>query len=387
VARVGGPDRWIYRWREVDPATGERRQRKQVLGTHGKDIKSEAAAKRAAEAIRTRINAGRPGAQSVLTYGDLWERFRTDPAGGLHSKNVRGGRSLTTIDSYHAYHSTYILPRWKNTPVSQIAPDEIEAWLHGDLDHLAQGSRHAIKLKMAPIFKYGIRKKLITENPTVGVETDSTTRKREPDILTMEECRALFAEITHPEIRMMILLGVTLGLGRSEVRGLRFGDFDLENLTVKLQRGKVGVHETIMKNAMRRISMPITQELADYIKEYRAARVPNEDDHFIVGTDQSKGRQPRWFTSAKMDRYVMPIVEKLGIKVNGRLGWHSFRRAFGSGLVAEDVPLEVARELMRHTDIKTTMAYYVRARKDRKREAIETVNILKSVETTSSHVN
>jgi integrase len=53
----------------------------------------------------------------------------------------------------------------------------------------------------------------------------------------------------------------------------------------------------------------------------------------------------------------------------GRIGWHSFRHSYSTLLHTLHVDLKVQQELLRHSDIRTTMNIYTQAVPNAMREA------------------
>ena len=61
----------------------------------------------------------------------------------------------------------------------------------------------------------------------------SAKRQREPEVLTVEELKALFEEL-EGTYRTMVFLGGVVGLRVSEVIGLRWSDCDFESGEIHL---------------------------------------------------------------------------------------------------------------------------------------------------------
>jgi integrase len=66
-------------------------------------------------------------------------------------------------------------------------------------------------------------------------------------------------------------------------------------------------------------------------------------------------------------RHLVPTAERLGIKKH--IGWHTFRRTCASLLKAESTDVKVVQELLRHSNISTTMNLYVQAFSEDARQA------------------
>jgi len=63
-------------------------------------------------------------------------------------------------------------------------------------------------------------------------ERGSSKREREPRTLTIEEFRRFIEHVTEP-FRTMCIVTACLGLRVSETLGLKWGDFDWDDLRVK----------------------------------------------------------------------------------------------------------------------------------------------------------
>jgi integrase len=75
LKRKGGHEAWIYRWREIR-SDGKRRGRKIVVGSV-RELRTEAAARQALEALKLRINLDlSETAQAPRTFADLVEHYK-----------------------------------------------------------------------------------------------------------------------------------------------------------------------------------------------------------------------------------------------------------------------------------------------------------------------
>jgi len=202
-------------------------------------------------------------------------------------------------------------------------------------------------------------------NPMSLVRVEgSSKRLREPKILTVKEFRALLDQLKEP-IRTMCIVAACLGLTASELVGLQWGDFDWEARTVHIQRGVVVGRVDEVKTTNSNRSLPVHPSLADLLLEYKAetaSRAGNRD--WLFPSPYGAGR-PRWPWTIQRD-HLLPAGIRAGL---GRIGWHSFRHSYSTLLHALHVDLKVQQELLRHSDIRTTMNIYTQAVPDAMREA------------------
>ena len=132
---------------------------------------------------------------------------------------------------------------------------------------------------MSAIFAHAMRWEFFDRNPITLVR-QSAKRQREPEVLTVEELKALFEEL-EGIYRTMVFVGGVVGLRASEVIGLRWSDCDFESGEIHLSRGIVRQHETEMKTEASRKPVPMEQGLAEVLTTWRAECAYNQPDDYV----------------------------------------------------------------------------------------------------------
>src|ERR1019366_716456 len=149
------------------------------------------------------------------------------------------------------------IPRWGGTPLDQVDAVQVEQWLRSlktasmkrkdpdpvpaELRSLAPASKAKIKSRLHTLFEHAKRHKLCAVNPIESVRQGSK-RQKKPDVLTLDEIRALMVEVHSPAIRLPVLVAGVTGLRRSEVRGLKWQDIDLQAHWITPTQGSVRKH-------------------------------------------------------------------------------------------------------------------------------------------------
>ncbi len=361
VHNANGPDKWTYRWWESSKQSGRRVHRRKLIGTID-DYPTIGAAKRAVEGFRSEINAG---TQKTIrmTVGEAWEHFQ---ANELHDADV--DRSATTIQSYLDYFRARILPKWKDVAVDDIKSIVVERWLRS-LD-LAPASKAKIRNHMSALFSHCIRHELYTKlNPIASVR-QSAVRQRDPDILTLDEMRAILANIKPPAVKMMVAVAAASALRRSEVRGLKWADLNLDACWFNLQRGYVSQSETKMKTKASRKQMEMLPALAAALLVWRDHTLYNQDDDWVFASPFTNGERPYWPDSALKD-HIKPAVAAAGI--TKRVTWHTFRHSLASFLGQQGEGVKTVQELLRHATSRITLDTYQQGSTEAKRSALNRV--------------
>jgi site-specific recombinase XerD len=73
-----------------------------------------------------------------------------------------------------------------------------------------------------------------------------------------------------------------------------------------------------------------------------------------------------WWAHKLVRYHLRPAAEKAKI---GRIGWHTFRHTYSTLLHAYGTDMKVQQELLRHSDIRTTMNIYTHTVSPALREA------------------
>jgi integrase/recombinase XerD len=198
-------------------------------------------------------------------------------------------------------------------------------------------------------FRFLERTDRILSNPMSGIEFEPPKRALPKDILTEDEARMLLdapdiktAEGVKHRAILEILYGS--GLRKSELRGLRLSDLDLDN----------GYLFVSGKGAKDRL-VPITKLAARFIKDYISRerskffkRKPLED-HIFLSYDG------KLLSIDGIGKMIRRYVKEAGIKKN--VTTHVLRHTCATHLLARGAALRYVQELLGHSDISTTEIY------------------------------
>jgi hypothetical protein len=88
---------------------------------------------------------------------------------------------------------------------------------------------------------------------------------------------------------------------------------------------------------------------------------------------RTEGKKPL-DSGGPMNNVIKPAAIRAGI--TKRVHWHAFRYTYGTWLLSKGVDIRNVHELMRHASPRTTLEFYVKARKKLKRAAQEKIEKL-----------
>jgi integrase len=357
VSRAKGkPAVWVYRWRELRE-DGTRVQRKKTVGDL-KRFPTKSDVQREIENLRAEINA-REELIGKMTIRELWGDFQK-----FELRSPHADRSPTTIECYLENFKRYIIPEWGDRYLDQVKAVAVEKWL-SSLPY-APATKAKFRNQLSCLYSHAIRHEHWKgANPIASVR-QSSKRASIPDILTLEEMQAILARLTDPMHRIALLVAAVTGLRRSELRGLKWSDVDFNRLWLRLERGIVKGMQTRLKTEGSRKGVPIPQDLADALLEWRGQSPYPSDDDWIFASVVKEGKAPVWLDIV-LQNYIQPVAKALGIAK--KIGWHTFRRSLASILANRGENVKVVQELLRHSNASITMELYQQACANEKRAA------------------
>lgn len=151
------------------------------------------------------------------------------------------------------------------------------------------------------------------------------------------------------------------GLRKSELLNLRFNDVDLNNNFILVENGKGGKRREIP--IQEEVLKPVLQEYVDY--RYKLGKT---SDWFFNGTFSNRGKNDNKLSSTTFNQLFWTLSKKLGKRVYA----HMLRHTFATLLLEKTGDIYVLKELLGHSNIKTTTIYLSTTR----RKKVEVINKL-----------
>jgi integrase len=163
---------------------------------------------------------------------------------------------------------------------------------------------------------------------------------------TLEEVAEMLDKLPEPA-RTVCAVAAFTGLTRSELRGLKWTDYDGE--TINVQRKVWNDHVGAPKTEAREAGVFVIPLLRKILTKYKAA-YPCIGDGWIF-------RGQRSLRPLDLDNVSRRDIPQ---HINGAwFGWHAFRRGLGTRLDEAEVDDKEIQSILRHADISTTQASYI----------------------------
>ena len=285
---------------------------------------------------------------------------------------------------------------------NQLTPGNVRrAWL--GLAPLTNGTRNHYLVAFKAFCHWMERTGRAATNPTKEVEPLPVTERKERKPFSAEEFGwllgvtekaptrsarrrdgSLHYELTGPGRALVYLFAVETGLRLGELLSLRVCDFALDG-----DRPQVRLRAASAKNRKEPPPLPLRAALAKRLRAHFAKKLPEAAAFSAPGGLHAAGviredmadARAEWIAAgatpeeraerARSD-FLAPVDHR------GRVAdFHALRATTATWLAEAGVSPYAMQQLMRHADIKTTMAHYAKVRPDVTRAALEQLPALR----------
>ncbi len=190
-------------------------------------------------------------------------------------------------------------------------------------------------------FNWCVRRSLVEVNPVADPEFKIKTQQKIPEIFTPDELHLIFNYFDEydkgqpfPVGFIFHLLAYT-GMRLGEAINLRWSDVDLENHIIRIAKSK----------SKKIRSIPIHADLME-----RLENLPTCENDYVI----DNGRNRPLYTDSWYWKTFNRAAKACDIKPRPI---HSLRHTFAAHLVMSGVDIFTVKELLGHSDIKTTTVY------------------------------
>lgn len=355
--RRRGP-RWEVRVSAgTDPATGKRRIVTATVPGTRRDAEKE---------LRRRLKAlddGTPITPDKLTFGAWLNKWLA---------LARPEVSPMTHKTYALAAQHYIEPHLGHIPLGKLSPVAIQefyaklaedgARVHGRPGLLAPSTRRQVARILTVALNRAVETEMIARNPAIVLRRRTPKlERREPQVLTPAQSRALLDAARGDPLYPAILIAMATGCRRGEIAALRWSSIDVEkgevaitSAAIEPRKGEVVIASPKGRKA-RRITLPATA-----LAELRVWRTEQAEHLLRLGIRQT----PDTFVCTRADG-VTPSPSMLGTgfrRLAARLGFpvhlHTLRHGHATHLLLAGVHPKVAQERLGHASVSLTLDVY-----------------------------
>ncbi len=232
-------------------------------------------------------------------------------------------------------YSVRFVSHFKETPLHRITASDLEEFMEAEIDE--GRSKSTVKkqfLFYRAVFRRAIRDNILDHNASLDVKLPSEP-KAKLYAMTRDEFKKL-CEKSPPERAFRYRFLVYTGARKSEALATRWIDIDYKNSQLALHNAKKG--STAATKAPRR-SIPLP---APFIEELK---ILQEGENIKSKVFKHKHN---WLRDLQLD------CKTSGIR---KLRIHDLRHTYGTWLALANVSILQIRDLMGHTNVRTTERY------------------------------
>jgi integrase len=341
IKRVGKC--WLLRyWESVRNESGNvvKRRVARKLATFSDQYRTEASVRPLAEEILAPQNAKTARPESTQTVADFLEN--------VYLPHCAETLRPSTCKSYGQMFGL-VKPHLGTITMRDFRTPDAAAVLRAATEEKQRAHTTHCNMKsfLSGAFRWAREQGVIErENPLRDVGIPRGKSAGETYAYTLDEIQAMLAVLGEPA-RTLVLVAALTGLRISEIKGLRWEDFNGDELRVSrsVWSGRVSETKTLSSHA----AVPVLEIVKEALEEHRRGA----PDGFIF---QARNGNPLRAENT-LRRDMLPALGRAGIQWHG---WHAFRRGLGSNLYRLGAPDKIIQAILRHANVSTTLQYYVR---------------------------
>lgn len=367
IIRIG--DRWYVRYWERRNVGGtiERKRVTHSIGevtTRGKrppaDIKTEA------ERHMATVNSGTVPAERIVTIGDF--------VGRVYLPWIAEHKRPSTAKGYRDIWEDHLKPLAEQVWLKDTRTYHVQGWLNQiGAGKLSRNTLKHVKSVVSAIFTLAKQQDYFQgENP--ARDTAINPKAPEPQetyAYSLEEIQSILALLPEPAATAFAVAAF-MGLRHGEIQGLLWENYHGGEIYVSrsIWNGRISDPKT----RKGRAPIPVIRQLADRLELLRLrSGSPVAGPIFAnsIGKPLSLG--------STVNRVILPALNRCeacgkaesdhqkadhDYKRDTRIpewhGWHAARRGLGSNLYRLGIPELVIQRILRHANVSTTAAYYIK---------------------------
>ena len=237
--------------------------------------------------------------------------------------------------------------------------------------------------KIKAIYKSAINEdELVSKNPATGIDSVGRTETRAIDTihraLTKEETKLFFetAKKEHSRFCNLYTFLLHTGLRCGEAGALYTSDISHDGITVsrtitRTPAGRYVIGSEAKTDAGRRF-VPLDPDAKEAIRDQMNTNAALQPEKVVpIRNRVFRSARGDLLNTSTVDKDIAKICEKAGIE---KFTVHAFRDTFATRSAESGMEPKQLQSIIGHTNISTTMNYYVHANKDRKIEQLLAVN-------------
>ena len=254
-----------------------------------------------------------------------------------------------TVKRYREAIEVHLKPALGKVALHQLDALKIEEMYARKLQQgVSPSTIQLINAVLSSAVKRAVRLKLVQHNPCKDVETPRIERA-EVVPFTPEEVSALLTAASNDRLRCMWILSLTTGMRQGELVGLKAGNVNLRDGTLRVSRtvynGQVGTPKS--KRSKRTIKLP---RLALDALTLHIEQGDYSDDDWLFPSNSGRAM----WASSFVEHHWRPLTIRAGVKYKN---FHTCRHYVASTLLSKGLPITAVARYLGHDEITLLRTY------------------------------
>lgn len=309
-------------------------------------------AKREQASLVAGLREGRIAGKDSATFSEVFSEYQE-------------ARNLSARTRAHEQYLLQHLATVKDRKVQTITSSEVAKILRGMRDTHSGWTCTAVYRVLKGTFSLALRRGIVTRSPMDGLAASERPRQKNAKkiaVLSGEEIEKLIAAAKTERWKAAIGLAGYGGLRLGEVRGLRWGDVDLDGNTITITRSLLpdGTPKAPKTDAGVR-TIPLLPSLRRRLIAWKLKSPRTDREDYVVCTHDGGPVLQR-----NAQRSLQKAKEAAGLDGGDeRLSYHSLRHSFASLLATNlELPATTLARIVGHADAGFSLRVYAKDARD-----------------------
>jgi integrase len=328
---------------------------------------SDLSARREHDRLRQQINRER-GSVPTAPKGETFEEVAK-----TYMKDIAPQLSISTVRQRSCHLHAHLLPRFGSMALMAIDVATLQRFVTALSGSASRKSVLNLLGTLNAVFAYSKKCGIRVPEIPVGSLMISGDRDGVEAVYFKQADIPRIIQLSREPYRTIFTLAWTVGFRAGELLGLTVADVDFEQLMVcpRKQADDRTRELRDLKTKKSRTPVPITPETAAVLRAYLRDHWKENPQGFLF--PNRVGKPCKRANVVKFG--LWPVLRKLGLPTH-KAGLHAFRHGLGTALANSGASQAIVQRTLRHTDIKTTLRFYVHADTDVQRAALAHVQSL-----------
>lgn len=300
-----------------------------------------------------------------MSFNALWEEYKEDLKNRI--KESTWGTKIPIVD-------TRILPFFKDTPINEIDERMIRKWQNWILDmRNSRGEPYSetyiktINNQLSAILNHAVTYYKLPYNPIHRTGSIGLKHAEKMEFWTLDEFNQFIAYFEDdPLYNLVYNLLFYTGMRQGEMLALTLDDFDLEELTIDInknwgvRKGRNAITTTKTRSSNRVITFP--DSILELIHKYVDSLYNYKSDQMLFSSYTNK---------YQLGSNLKRAAKETGVKA---IRVHDLRHSHASLLIELDVNIKAIQQRLGHKEIETTLNTYSHLYPTKQHEVADMLN-------------